>query len=142
MYYQQIKEDTGMIVLVYPDSQREDINIFLRPNKFKKPLDLIGTHVVTAEYAWQTKEQSMVREFIVPQRVEAIEVIDRNLDTEHHFTQLVETYSKYLRDTKFIQIVKLYCVFDEAIANTPALSLIVEERIGKNYINDSETSSA
>lgn len=131
-----------MIVLVYPDGQREDINIFFRPGKFKKPSELIGTHAVTVEYARHTKEQSMIREFKIPQRVEAIEVIDRSPDTEHHFNQLLETYPEYLRDTKFIQIVKLYCVFDEAIANTPKQELIVEERIGQNYIDDSETFAA
>ncbi|MBR8840377.1 MAG: hypothetical protein DSM106950_41930 [Stigonema ocellatum SAG 48.90 = DSM 106950] len=47
-----------------------------------------------------------------------------------------------MRGTRFIQIVKLYCVFDEAIANTPSYELIVEERIGQNYINDSETFAA
>ena len=131
-----------MIVLVYPNSQKETFDINLRSHDFKQPSEILGTHATTAEIVWQTKEQTKIREFKVPQRIEAIDVIDRSPDTEHHFTELLETYAEYLRGTKFIQIVKLYCVFDEAIANTSALQLIVEERTAQNYINDSETFAA
>ncbi|MBO3462956.1 hypothetical protein G7B40_001740 [Aetokthonos hydrillicola Thurmond2011] len=55
-----------------------------------------------------------------------VEVIDKSPDTEHHFTELLETYPEYLRDTKFIQIVKLYCVFDQAIASTNCLNLCLQ----------------
>ncbi len=127
-----------MIVLVYPNNQTETFDINLRSLDFKQLSEVLGTHATTAEIVWQTREQTKIREFKVPQRIEDAQVIDRNPDTEHHFTELLETYHEYLRGVQFIQIVKLYCVFDEAIANTPKEQLIVEERIAQNYLDDSE----
>lgn len=127
-----------MMVLVYPNSQRETFDINLRSRDFKQSSEVLGTHATSAEIVWQTKEQTKLREFKVPQRIEDVEVIDRNPDTEHHFTDLLETYHEYLRGAQFIQIVKLYCVFDETIVNTHSEELIVEERILENYLTDSE----
>ena len=132
-----------MIVLVYPNNQTETFDINLRSLDFKQPSEVLGTHATTAEIVWQTREQTKIREFKVAQRIENFQVINRTPTTENDFIKLKEDYHDYLgNDTQFDQIVKLYCVFDELIANTPKEQLIVEERTAQNYLDDSERSAS
>ncbi|MDF5716485.1 MAG: hypothetical protein PUP93_22075 [Rhizonema sp. NSF051] len=137
MYYRMMTGDSGMMIVVYPDNQRITHDIFLLCPKFKNALDLIGTHATTSEYGWQTKEQSQIVEFKVPQKIVDVQVIDRNEDTESYFVEFLETNKDYLPGTHIQRIVNVYCVFDEAIANLPRVELIVDERIAQNDFQQS-----
>ncbi|MBO3463101.1 hypothetical protein G7B40_037975 [Aetokthonos hydrillicola Thurmond2011] len=130
-----------MMILVYPNNQKEEVNIFLSPVDFKKPEQLINTHCTEVITVWQTKEQTRTREVKTPQLIKEFELIVRNSDTEDSFSAILNSFKEYAEGINITQILKLYCVFDEAIANCSIESLILAERTSQNYI-ESQSSAA
>lgn len=136
--FKGISYSESMMILVYPNNQREIPDLFLNPPDFKKPQELIGTYCTEIEKVWQDAKQTLVRETRTPNLVKQFELITRSPDVENYFLSILEEFKEFTEGINISQILKLYCVFDEIIANTPKEELIVEERIGQNYLDDSE----
>ena len=118
-----------MFILVYPNSQKTDVDHFLRPVEFTDPQELIGTHCIDSTIISETNLSSTIRYFKSPQLIQEVEQVLLNEETEDYFTETISKHKEFLDQSKVIQILNLYCAFDDAICGCPEKDLIVAERV-------------
>ena len=140
--FKPLNNKENLMVLVYPNNQRDTADPFLRFCDFQEPKDLLNTHCTDVEVVWQNKEQTCLREFKTPQLVTDVELIVRTSETEGYFLNILETFKEFTEGMNISQILNLYCVLDETISKCHKEDLVIEERTAQNYFSDSETFAA
>ncbi len=119
----------SMFILVYPSSQKIEVDHFLRPIDFKDPLKLIGTHCIDSTIVSETTSSTTIRYFKSPQLIREVELVKLSEKTEDYFAETINKHKEFLDQSKVIQILNLYCAFDDAIAARPEEDLVVAEKI-------------
>jgi len=124
-----ITENESMLILIYPDGQRLEVDHFLRPVDFKDPQGLIGTHCVDAEIVSETIDTSTIRYIKSPQQIQETELVKLDDTTEGYFAEIISKHKEFVDQSKVIQILNLYCAFDDAVCACPEKDLILAEKI-------------
>ena len=118
-------ENESMLILIYPNQQKVEVDHFLRPVEFKDPQELIGTHCVDAMIVSQTEKESTVRYFTTPHLVQEVELVKLSEETENYFAQTRDKHKEFIDQSKIVQILNLYCTFDDAVVTSTIKEMVL-----------------
>ena len=124
-----LTENESMLILAYPKEQKVEVDHFLSPVEFKNPIELVGTYCTELTIVDENDVETKVRECKTPHLIQEVELIKRSSDEEPYFLEVEEKHRDFLDSSKVVQILNLYCAFDDAICAYPETDLIVAERI-------------
>ncbi|MDF5726105.1 MAG: hypothetical protein PUP91_37810 [Rhizonema sp. PD37] len=124
-----ITKNESMLILIYPNQQKREVDHFLSPIDFKNPSELVGTHCIDSTIINETTSEVTVRYFKTPQLIQEVELVKLSRLTEDYFTETINLHKEFTDQSKIIQILNLYCTFDDAICACSEEDLVVTERI-------------
>lgn len=127
--YKYLTEKQSMMILAFPDGQKQEADPFLSPIDFKEPTELINTYCTEVTIVWQNESEAKTQHTKTPQLIQDFELIERSPETEHYFQEVQEKYEEFMDGSNIIQILNLYCAFDEVVLTYPKKDLVVAERI-------------
>ncbi len=124
-----LKKNESMLILIYPNNQKTEVDHFLSPIEFKDPQELVGTHCMDSTIVGETSKEATVRYFKTPQLIQEVELVKLESLTEQYFAETINKHKEFIDQSKIIQILNLYCAVDHAICACSEEDLIVAEKI-------------
>ncbi len=119
-----ITKNESMLILIYPNQQKLEVDHFLSPIEFNDPQELIGTHCIDSMIVAQTDFEATVRYFTTPHLIQDIELVKLSEETKYYFAQIIDKHKEFIDQSKIVQILNLYCTFDDAVVTST-----IKERI-------------
>ncbi|MDF5731004.1 MAG: hypothetical protein PUP92_24115, partial [Rhizonema sp. PD38] len=90
-----ITNNESMLILIYPNQQKLEVDHFLSPIDFKNPNELMGTHCIDSTIINETEFEATVRYFKTPQLIQEVELVKLSSFTEDYFTETINLHKEF-----------------------------------------------